>query len=166
MQAKGIGILCGLLIGLFSANTLSAQQLSVSYYSPPLTELHLTSGFGERRHPIRKVIRHHDGVDLAAPIGTPIYAVLSGRVAFADSFGGYGKLVVLIHPDGKTSHYAHCRSINVRVGDLVKRGELLARVGRTGAATGPHLHFEFREHGIPLNPSSILLPLRSNQPYN
>lgn len=149
-------MLCGVVIGLFSASTVCAEQISASYYSPPLTQLHLTSGFGERRHPIRKVIRHHDGVDLAAPVGTPIYAVLPGRVAFADSFGGYGKLVVLIHPDGKTSHYAHCRSIHVRVGDVIKRGEIIARVGRTGAATGPHLHFEIRDGGEPIDPTSYL----------
>ncbi len=156
MKGKGrAGFLC-IFTMLVGVTPLFAQQIPVSYYSAPLSHLRLTSGFGDRTHPIRKAIRHHDGVDLAAPIGTPIYAVLGGRVAFAGSFGGYGNLLVLIHPDGKTSHYAHCRSIDVRVGDVVKRGEIVARVGRTGAATGPHLHFEIRQGGEPIDPTPYL----------
>lgn len=156
MQARGISLVLALVFILCSAKAAFAEQIPVSYFSSPLSHLRLTSGFGDRVHPIRKVNRHHDGVDLAAPSGTPIYAVFGGRVAYADTFGGYGKLVVLIHPNGVTSHYAHCQSLNVEVGDVVKRGDLVGKVGHSGAVTGPHLHFEVRIDGKPIDPTSYL----------
>lgn len=156
MRARGIRLFLALVLILSSGKAVLAEQIPVSYFSSPLAHLRLTSGFGDRMHPIRKVIRHHDGVDLAAPNGTLIYAVFGGRVAYADTFGGYGKLVVLIHPNGVTSHYAHCRSLDVEVGDVVKRGDLVGKVGHSGAVTGPHLHFEIRVDGRPIDPTTFL----------
>jgi murein DD-endopeptidase MepM/ murein hydrolase activator NlpD len=125
-------------------------------YKAPLSAFRVTSEFGMRNHPVENILRHHDGIDLAAAAGTPIHAIERGLVAFAGSFGGYGKIVVLIHPGGMTSHYAHCSTFSVLVGEVVERGQTIGRVGDTGTATGPHLHFELRRSGKPLNPVPVL----------
>ncbi len=111
----------------------------------------LTSGFGLRRHPVFGVIRMHNGVDIAAPWGTPVRAAASGTVLFAGWFGGYGKLVILDH-GGFTTLYGHLSSIGVAVGQRVQAGQVIGRVGSTGYSTGPHLHFEIRKDGRPVDP--------------
>lgn len=112
----------------------------------------VSSGFGLRVDPLDGTHRHHDGVDIAAPRGTPIRAARAGRVVRAESADGYGKLVVLDHGAGLETRYAHCESIEVRAGDQVAAGALLGRVGDSGRATGPHLHFEVRRDGQPVDP--------------
>jgi murein DD-endopeptidase MepM/ murein hydrolase activator NlpD len=106
----------------------------------------LTSGFGMRWR------RHHNGIDIAAPRGTPIYAARDGRVVRAAWFGGYGRLVVVDHGDGMQTWYAHASRMLVRVGQHVKRGQQIATVGCTGVCSGPHLHFEVRIGGRPVDP--------------
>jgi murein DD-endopeptidase MepM/ murein hydrolase activator NlpD len=96
--------------------------------------------------------RHHNGIDIASPTGTPIYAARDGVVTFAGRRGGYGLVVYVEHGDGYTTVYGHASSLHVKVGERVRRGELIARVGCTGSCTGAHLHFEVHEGGTPVNP--------------
>lgn len=106
----------------------------------------ITSLFGWRIHPITGDARFHAGTDLGAPMGTPVLAALTGRVIFADFFGGYGLSVGLEHSDGnQQTLYAHLSELFVKPGEIVKQGAVIGRVGSTGASTGPHLHFEFRQ---------------------
>jgi murein DD-endopeptidase MepM/ murein hydrolase activator NlpD len=106
----------------------------------------ITSMFGWRTHPISGSMRMHTGTDIGADMGTPVLAALSGRVIMADFFGGYGLSIALEHKDGtQQTLYAHLSEIFVRPGDVIKQGTVIGRVGSTGASTGPHLHFEFRQ---------------------
>jgi murein DD-endopeptidase MepM/ murein hydrolase activator NlpD len=123
----------------------------------PLMGPRESSQYGLRRHPIKRKLRHHhDGIDLAAPKGAAIRAIAAGRVMYSDPFGGYGNLVVIKHESGLTSHYGHCDSLKVRVGQFVRPGDIIATVGNTGRSTGPHLHFEIRRNGEPQHPERIL----------
>lgn len=122
----------------------------------PVMAPRLSSDFGFRIHPIRRFSHKHSGIDLAAPVGSPIRAVAAGRVVFADPYAGFGNLVVIQHTSHLTSHYAHCYSLKVRPGQQVKAGEIIALVGNTGMSTGPHLHFEIRIDGEPRNPEAFI----------
>ncbi len=110
----------------------------------------VTSRFGSRWR------RHHSGVDIAAPRGTPIHAARDGRVVRAGWYGGYGLVVILDHGDGMETWYGHASALLVRAGQWVRRGQVIARVGCTGACTGPHVHFELRVRGQPVNPLRYL----------
>lgn len=112
-----------------------------------------TSGFGVRRHPIFGIRHLHTGVDIAAVSGTPVLAAADGRVIYAGWFGGYGRIVAIDHGGGTSTMYAHLSRILVATGDPVRRGQPIARVGSTGFSTGPHLHFEIRINGRPVDPT-------------
>jgi len=99
---------------------------------------------------------NHDGIDIAAPEGTPIRAAASGWVLYAGVLRGYGRVVILGHDYGLTSVYAHSRDVYVRVGTRVQRGSVIASVGRTGRATGPNLHFEIRRANVAADPLHYL----------
>src|SRR5210317_356802 len=115
-----------------------------------------TSSFSVRRfHPISKKYKRHTGIDYGAAHGTPIHATAGGTVEFAGRRGGYGKLVILRHPNGYKTYYGHCSRLLVKKGAPVKQGQAIAKVGRTGQATGPHVHYETRINGKPVNPNSI-----------
>jgi murein DD-endopeptidase MepM/ murein hydrolase activator NlpD len=116
---------------------------------------HLTSGFGERFHPILGYERFHAGVDLGAPAGTPIVAAADGRVVSAGWAGGYGRLVAVLHTGGIETKYGHMSRIAAYAGETVRRGEVIGYVGSSGLSTGPHLHFEVTRNGRPVNPLSI-----------
>ena len=112
----------------------------------------VSSNFGWRTHPITGERRFHAGVDLAYPLGTPIRAVKAGKVIYSAYWGGYGKCVILEHPDGDKTLYAHCSQLLKHYQDEVERGEYIATVGQTGRATGPHLHLEWWHNGVYCNP--------------
>ena len=115
-----------------------------------------TSSYSPRRfHPISKKYKRHTGIDYSAARGTPIFATAGGTVAFAGWRGGYGKLMVIRHPNGYKTYYGHCSRLLVKKGTTVKQGQTIARVGRTGQATGPHVHYEIRINGKPVNPKRI-----------
>jgi len=114
----------------------------------------LSSGFGPRNHPILKQVKLHAGVDWAAPTGTPVHAAFAGTVSHAGNGGGYGNLVIIDHPDGRQTRYAHLDKFAPlgRSGAVVQAGDLIGYVGTTGRSTGPHLHFEVRVNGRPVDP--------------
>lgn len=112
----------------------------------------MTSGFGMRFHPILHRVRLHAGCDFGAPIGTPIRAAADGVVVSAGNMRGYGRVVIIQHGDGLSTVYAHCSRVFVGSGTVVKRGQSIAAVGSSGLSTGPHLHFEVRKNGTPVNP--------------
>lgn len=129
---------------------------SLSTFVFPIFAPKKSSTFGTRKHPVHKTIRHHNGVDLAAPKGTPIRAIMSGTVVFAHDYEGYGNLITIRHSDELTSHYGHCDKIKVAVGQAIKAGQIIGTVGDTGLATGPHLHFEIRIDGKAYNPEMLI----------
>jgi murein DD-endopeptidase MepM/ murein hydrolase activator NlpD len=122
----------------------------------PVEYPYLSSSFGWRRHPITGRHVMHEGLDFAAPKGTPIHAASGGVVTEARYVSGYGKMVEINHGNGIVTRYAHASSINVKLGDLVEKGQMIARVGSTGRSTGSHLHFEVRMAGHPLDPTLFL----------
>lgn len=111
-----------------------------------------TSAFGYRLHPIWNERRLHAGIDIPGPTGQPVYAARDGVVASAGPRGGYGIAVVIRHPDGMSTTYAHLDSVGVTAGTTVLAGDDIGRVGSSGLSTGPHLHFEVRLGGVPADP--------------
>ena len=122
----------------------------------PVDVSYPTSSYGWRRHPITGRHKLHEGMDFSAPVGTPILAASGGIVTEARYVTGYGKLVEISHGDSLITRYAHASSIVVNVGDVVEKGQLIARVGATGQTTGAHLHFEVRLDNQPLDPMLFL----------
>lgn len=114
----------------------------------------VTSGYGYRHHPILKRSKLHTGIDFGARTGTPIVASAAGTVISAGYRGGYGYTVLIDHGSGLSTLYGHCSRIFVKSGARVSQGQRIAAVGSTGLSTGPHLHFEIRVNGKPVNPSS------------
>ncbi len=126
----------------------------------------LVSGFGMRFHPILHYRRMHTGIDLAAPKGTPIYATGDGVIKKADWESGYGKIIIINHGFGYETWYAHLNDYDVRVGQKVKRGEVIGKVGNTGKSTGPHLHYEVRLKGKVVNPVNYYFMDLSAEDYD
>ena len=112
----------------------------------------ISSTFGLRSHPIKRKRSFHYGVDIAAPAGTPIVSVAVGRVVFAGWRAGYGRVVEIDHGRGWVSRYAHAKSIAVKKGQLVLAAQMIAKIGRSGSATGTHLHLELVRAGKRTNP--------------
>jgi murein DD-endopeptidase MepM/ murein hydrolase activator NlpD len=112
----------------------------------------VTSSYGWRRDPLDGSLRLHKGTDIAMPVGQEVPAARAGRVGFAGELPGYGLTVVVNHDGGRATRYAHLSELTVGAGDAVVEGQVIARSGATGRATGPHLHFELLEDGKPVDP--------------
>lgn len=119
---------------------------------PPIPYAIVTSRFGPRLHPILGTVRMHAGIDIRAGAGTPVLAANPGEVVIAGWRGGYGNAVVIDHGSGVATLSAHLMSVAVQPGEAVKIGQVIGYVGSTGMSTGPHLHFEVRVHGGPVDP--------------
>jgi murein DD-endopeptidase MepM/ murein hydrolase activator NlpD len=146
-----------------SANyyTPEGKSLRRAFLRTPVDFTRVSSTFDlHRMHPILNTIRAHKGVDYAAPIGTPVHAAGAGRVRFLGVKGGYGNVVEIDHSQGIVTVYGHLSRFapGVYVGSRVSQGELIAFVGMTGLATGPHLHYEYRVDGVFKDPQSVHLP--------
>lgn len=143
----------GFALPKMNSLVISTSRMAFVY---PVMGPRMSSDFGVRKHPIKKARRHHDGIDLAAPVGAPIRAIADGQVMYADPHGGYGKYIVVRHLNGITSHYGHCDTMEVIPGHTVTAGQIIGTVGNSGASTGPHLHFEIRRDGEAQDPESFL----------
>lgn len=136
------------------------RSMRRAFLRAPLEFTRISSNFNpKRRHPILNTIRAHKGVDYAASTGTVIKAAGDGRVAFVGTKGGYGRVVILEHGGGVSTLYGHMsRFAGIRAGQRVRQGSTIGFVGSSGAATGPHLHYEYLVNGVHKNPRTVLLP--------
>ena len=125
----------------------------------------ISSTFGVRMHPVKKRKIFHAGVDIAVPYGTPVYASGSGKVIEARYSNSYGWYIKIRHQGGFSTLYAHLSKLHVKKGSHVHMGQQIGNVGRTGTATGYHLHFELKKNGIPQNPLQWILLMPSKKSY-
>ena len=150
--------------GYFDAEGVSMRK---AFLKAPLDFTRVSSSFNPNRlHPIYKTKRPHRGTDYAAPRGTPVYAAGDGRVVEAGYTGPNGNYVFIQHGEGFKTHYLHLNKKRVKRGDRVKQGQVIGTVGSTGAATGPHLHYEFLVNGVHRNPRTVhkILPKAKSLP--
>ena len=160
-----------------AASTVVSSAVSAIRQAAPIAQLHddgadstlslemparVSSGYGWRADPLQGRSRFHGGIDLAAKYGTTVPAAASGTVVTAEAQGSYGLTVVLRHPDGFESRYAHLASLDVTAGDTVAQGQQVGRVGSTGRSTGPHLHFEVTQAGRRVDPEQFVRNLTSD----
>ncbi len=118
----------------------------------PVENTRMTSDYGTRNDPFGGNRRNHQGIDLAGPIGTPIYATADGIVSKAEWFGGYGRFIEIEHGGSFQTRYGHMSALNVTENQRVKKGEIIGYMGSTGRSTGSHLHYEVRIDGAAVNP--------------
>lgn len=146
--------------GVMEYFTPEGNSLNKSFLRSPLEFTRVTSGFSLGRfHPVLQRIRAHKGVDMAAPTGTRIRASGDAVVDFVGNKGGYGRVIILKHPDGIKTVYGHLsRFANIKVGQKINQGDIIGYVGKSGLATGPHLHYEFLVNGEHRDPMKVLLP--------
>ena len=143
----------------------SGEDLGSAFIRSPVPVGRVSSRFTLRRmHPILGVVRPHLGVDLAAPIGTPIMAAASGKVLFVGRKGGFGKQVILKHTNGYCTYYGHLSRFKpgMKRGQLVKQKEIIGYVGSTGMSTGPHLDYRLAQNGVFMNPFSLKFKPKSH----
>ncbi|MCG9874241.1 MAG: LysM peptidoglycan-binding domain-containing M23 family metallopeptidase [Leptospiraceae bacterium] len=144
-------------IPVVTGNASVKKVVTQRIFINPVPDSRITSRFGRRSDPFNKYSRNfHSGLDMAAKVGTPVVASSDGEVVFTGNNGGYGNTVILLHANGYKTVYAHCAKIVVEVGEKVKMGRVIAAVGRTGTATGAHLHFEVFKNGKLINPQTAL----------
>jgi len=142
---------------------LDAEVTLLAMAEPPCTHPlagnpEVTSGFGMRMHPIKKVKKMHKGVDFKAPMGTPVQATSDGKIVKAEYHKGYGNHIVIQHDEHYKSLYAQLSRMDVKVGQEVKKGDIIGAVGSSGMSTGPHLHYEVLKDGKNEAPAAYLKP--------
>lgn len=137
-------------------NNSNLLQKDENDFAMPINKGKVSARYGNMKDPYTQKIVHHNGIDIAAPKGTEIHAAADGKVEIAANEEGPGKHILLQHENGYQTFYSHCDSLLVQKGQQVKSGEVIAFVGETGKATGPHLHFEIRKDGKPLDPQEFL----------
>ncbi|MEO5952745.1 MAG: M23 family metallopeptidase, partial [Chloroflexia bacterium] len=116
----------------------------------------LTSFYGQRLDPFHGHGSFHTGIDISVPLGTPVISTAGGQIKYADVYSGYGRLLVIDHGNGLETYYGHLSRYNVLPGQRIARGEIIAWSGQTGRATSPHVHYEVRMSGSPINPYPYL----------
>jgi len=155
-----------IMIPADGAASVSKSSSESKYEERPTVSSSVSVGsvFGYRRDPFTRRAKFHSGVDLKARWGDPVGASQAGIVQFAGWYHGYGNMIIVAHGGGVTTHYAHLSSFDVQAGAHVERGTIIGRAGSTGRATSPHLHYEVRLDGNPLNPFQPLA-LESSSDY-
>jgi len=143
----------GVLDSVFMDDRLARKTIPTTL---PVHQGYYSSNYGYRIDPISGRSTLHTGVDIIATIGTPVMAAAGGVVTAVEFHAEYGNIVDIDHDNGLNTRYAHLLKSAVKVGDVVLKGQLIGQVGNTGRTTGPHLHFEVREKGVPLNPNKFL----------
>lgn len=136
----------------------SVPGITAGIFLSPIPNPLITSPFGPRLHPIYGIVKMHNGIDINAGVGAPIRAAADGQVIIASVQGGYGNCTVIDHGNGLGTLYGHQTAFAVQVGDFVKKGQIIGYAGSTGASTGPHVHFEVRVFGDPVNPVPYIGP--------
>lgn len=147
--------------GQYAYFDASGQSYKPAFTRKPVAYTRISSPFNlHRMNPVLHVVRPHKGVDMAAPMSTPVHAAANGTVKYAGWMRGYGRLVELNNFSGYSSRYGHMHRLakGLEVGDHVRKGQTIGYVGESGDATGPHLHFEIRRHGVAHNPLTVRLP--------
>jgi murein DD-endopeptidase MepM/ murein hydrolase activator NlpD len=155
-------ILQGIENRLTAARSDVDRRNALAAATPSIWPAHgwLSSSVGRRTDPITGGADYHQGLDISADAGTPVYATADGTVMLAQREGAYGNLITIDHGYGLETRYGHLSKYEVKSGSQVKRGQVIGRVGSTGRATGPHLHYEVRVNGRLLNPLQLLLQQR------
>lgn len=148
----------------YDENGKSLQQKD-GFNIQPVEYTRISSPYGYRVHPVLHTVRMHTGIDYAAPIGTPIRAAADGKITFKGWKGGYGHTVMLVHANGVETLYGHMSAFSQLTGN-VRAGDIIGYVGSSGRSTGPHLHYEARVNGQPVNPTTVALPTPKLTPAN
>ncbi len=151
----------GILDSLLMEGRLAAKAVPTTM---PVDITYFSSNFGYRIDPINGRHALHTGVDFNAPLGSEIVAAAGGVVSAAERHSEYGNMIDIDHDNGLTTRYAHLSSMSAKVGDVVLKGQKIGTLGQTGRATGPHLHFEVRQNGVPINPNRFLAVVRAQEP--
>lgn len=139
-----------------SSKTKTSYNYGINSLCVPVSNATISSDYGDRSNPITHSFETHKGLDLAANMGSAIYAAADGVVTIAQKSSSYGNYLVIDHGDGLKTLYAHCSKLNVKAGDTVKKSQVVANVGNTGQSTRPHLHFEVILNGKNLNPNWLI----------
>jgi murein DD-endopeptidase MepM/ murein hydrolase activator NlpD len=154
-------------LDVVESELLSAQVRSALLpHNTPVMAGFIGSGFGSRVDPFSGQMSMHAGLDFAAPVGTPILAAAGGVVSVAEVNAAFGNMVVVDHGNGLQTLYAHASKLDVRAGEIVRKGQQIARVGSTGRSTGSHLHFEVHVNGRPQNPARFLSRQPADSPLS
>lgn len=157
LQEQRYDILNNSDIASFSASTDSFKDpTDLINYSLPVSKGYVSSAYGKRRDPFNGHQRHHNGIDIAAKHGSKIQAIASGFVSFSGRKGAYGNVIDIHHSDSLKSRYAHLDKIKVNKGEVVRKGDIIATMGKTGRATGSHLHLEVWKKNRPVNPEAYI----------
>jgi murein DD-endopeptidase MepM/ murein hydrolase activator NlpD len=130
--------------------------IAIPVRKPLIGEIHMTSPFGKRMHPFLGRLAFHSGIDLRGDVGVAVRATATGKVTIAGRKGGYGNMVEISHGNGLATRFGHLSEISVKIGQVVRIGEMVGTIGSTGRSTGPHLHYETRINGEAVDPQKFL----------